>query len=284
MKIDFSYLAHRTFPVRTGCFILGLLLLWLPFSIPIYLFIQDTNLASILAIALLYTEFIFLLNLWGRFVKKQSKIISHYGLEFTRLNGIEMLQGLAIGLTSVLILFSLEGWFGWLVWQKPQAFFQQIILAGLLVGIGVGLAEELLFRGWLLAELQQDYNSHVSAWANAIIFAVSHFIKPWLAIIHTLPQFPALVLLGLTQVWGKRWRNGRLGLPIGLHSGLVYGYYIINVGNLVRYTGFVPDWITGIDRNPLQGMMGILFIGAIALWMRRKYRLKRERGTGNGEQ
>jgi len=279
MKIDFSYLAHRTVPVRLGCFVCGLLLLWLPFSLPIYLIIRDTNLASILAIALLYIEFIFLLNVWGRFVKKQSKIISHYGLVFTRLNGGEILQGLAIGLTSVLILFSLEGWFGWLVWQKPPAFFPQIVFQGLLVGIAVGFAEELLFRGWLLAELQQDYNPRVSAWANAIIFAVSHFIKPWSAIIHTLPQFPALVLLGLTQVWGKRWRNGRLGLPIGFHSGLVYGYYIINVGNLVKYTGLVPDWITGVDRNPLQGIMGILFMGAIALWMRRNYRLKKERGT-----
>ncbi|MTJ07017.1 CPBP family intramembrane glutamic endopeptidase [Anabaena sp. UHCC 0204] len=270
MKINLTQLTQYPVPVRLGCFILALTLLWLPLAAPIYWLVQDTNLESILTMVILYVEFIFLLNIWGKKVYQQPGIFNYYGLEFTRLNGVDMLKGLAIGLISVLVLFSLEGLFGWLVWQQPQVLLVKIVLEGLLVSLGVGFAEELLFRGWLLDELQRDYKLNIALWINAILFALAHFIKPLEALIHTLPQFPALVLLGLTQVWGKRWRRGRLGLPIGLHSGLVWGYYIINVGELTKYSGQVPDWVTGVNNNPLQGVMGVFFMGILAWWIGNK--------------
>lgn len=277
MKINLGKIAQIPAPLRVGCFILCLLMLWLPLALPIYWLVENTNLESILTLVILYVEFIFLLNIWGKKVYQKPGIFSHYGLEFTRINGVELLQGLAIGLTCVLVLFCLESVLGWLVWQQPKVFLVEIILEGLLVSLGVGFAEELLFRGWLLDELQQDYKLNIALGIDAILFAVSHFIKPLEAIIHTLPQFPALVLLGLTQVWGKRWRRGRLGLPIGLHGGLVWGYYIINVGQLTKYSGQVPDWVTGVNNNPLQGVMGMVFMGGLAWWMGSKQQVKSDR-------
>ena len=217
---------------------------------------------------LLYAEFIVLVRLWGKYVYKQPELLQHYGLKLTRNNGLELLIGLAIGLIGVLILFGLEGLLGWLVWQQPKVFFLKILFESLIVGLGVGFAEELLFRGWLLNELERDYRKSVALWANAVIFATSHFIKPLEAMIHSLPQFPALVILGLTQVWGKRSCKGRLGLPIGLHGGLVSGYYIINVGELIRYNGQVPDWVTGVNKNPLAGVMGLVVLSVIAFWIK----------------
>lgn len=268
MKTNFVLLAQRPAPIRLGCFILALLLLWLPFAAPIYLLVDDSNLVSILTMVLLYVEFIFLLKLWGKYVYQEFRILQHYGLEISRTNGIDLVNGLAFGIINIFLLFGLQGLFGWLAWQQPHSFLLRIVLEGFIVGLAVGFAEELLFRGWLLNELQRNYSPGVSSWTNAILFAVLHFIKPLEAIIHTLPQFPALVLLGLTQVWGKRWRRGRLGLPIGLHGGLVWGYYIINVGQLIKYSGQVPDWVTGVNNNPLQGVMGVLFMSLLALWMR----------------
>lgn len=270
MRINLERISQSPAPLRLGCFIIALLLLWLPLAIPIYLLVSDTNLESILTMVILYVEFIFLLKLWGQRVYQQPKILTHYGLEFSRPNGIDFIKGLAIGLISILIVFSLQGLFGWVIWQQPKVLLLKIILEGLLVSFGVGFAEELLFRGWLLDELERDYNLGLATWIDAILFAIAHFIKPLAAIIHTLPQFPALVLLGLTQVWGKLGTRGRLGLPIGLHSGLVWGYYIINVGELTKYAGVVPDWITGVNNNPLQGIMGVLFMGGLAGWMRGK--------------
>jgi membrane protease YdiL (CAAX protease family) len=263
-------LAKRPAPVRLGFFILMLLVLWLPFAAPIYLLVRDANLVSILTMVLLYAEFIFLLKIWGKHVHQQPQILQHYGLEITRHNGLDLLRGLAIGLTNIWILFGIESILGWLVWQQPKVFLLQIILEGFIVGLAVGFAEELLFRGWLLDELERDYSQRAAMWIDAVAFAALHFIKPLDAIIQTLPQFPALVLLGLTQVWAKRWQRGRLGLPIGLHGGLVGGFYIINVGGLIQYTGEVPDWVTGVYQNPLMGVMGLFLMSILALWMSRR--------------
>ena len=274
MKLYLVNLAQYPAPIRLGIFVLALLLLWLPIAAPIYWLVHDQNLVNILTLPLLYGEFIFLVRLWGKYVYLQPKLLRHYGLQRTRRNGRELLFGLGIGIIAILSLFLVEGWLGWLLWQPPKIFLPQLILEGFVVALGYGLAEELLFRGWLLDELQRDYRPRVVLWANALVFALLHFIKPLPEIIHTSPQFGGLLLLGLTLVWAKRSGGGRLGLPIGLHAGFVWGNYIINVGQLVKYSGQVPDWITGVNRNPLAGVTGLLFLGAIALGMSRMARTK----------
>ncbi len=272
MKINFLRLSQYPAPVRLGIFILALLLLWLPIAAPIRLLVRDDNLVTILTMPLLYVEFILLLRVWGKKVYKQTQILRHYGLERTPQNAIDLLHGLAIGLINILILFGVEGLLGWLVWQKPSIFLLRVILEGLIIALAYGFAEELLFRGWLFDELQRDYNLNVVVWATAVIFAVSHFIKPLPEIIRTSPQFFGLLLLAFFLVCAKRWRRGRLGLSIGLHAGLIWGYYIINVGQLTKYSGAVPDWVTGVNRNPLAGLMGLVLLSVLALWMGRKSR------------
>ncbi len=272
MKINFLRLSQYPAPVRLGIFILVLLLLWLPIAAPIRLLVRDDNLVTILTMPVLYVEFILLLRLWGKKVYKQTQILRLYGLERTPQNAIDLLHGLAIGLINILILFGVEGLLGWLVWQKPSIFLLRVILEGLIVALAYGFAEELLFRGWLFDELQRDYNLSVVVWATAVIFAVTHFIKPLPEIIQTSPQFFGLLLLAFFLVCAKRWRRGRLGLSIGLHAGLIWGYYIINVGQLTKYSGAVPDWVTGVNRNPLAGLMGLVLLSVLALWMGRKSR------------
>lgn len=248
-------------------FLVVLLLLWLPVAAPIYLWGHDPNLVTILTMGLLFGEFLLLLRWWGKNVYHQPQLLKRYGLAGTRQNGLNLLKGLSIGLLFTLGLFALEGLFGWLQFGTPPVILPRIILEGLVSALGIGFAEELVFRGWLLDELQRDYGPRASLWADAAIFAALHFLKPVSEMIRTLPQFPGLLLLGLTLVWAKRSSKELLGLPIGLHAGLVWGYYIINVGQLVEYTNQVSPWITGVDRNPVAGGMGLLFLSILAFWM-----------------
>lgn len=222
---------------------------------------------------LLFGEFLWLLRWWGRKVYGRTRLLKHYGLVRSRKNGFDLLKGLSIGVAFTFGLFVLEALLGWLQFQPPQLALPRLILEGFISALGIGFAEELVFRGWLLDELQKDYSLKTSLWVDATIFAVSHFLKPLSEIIRTFPTFPALLLLGLTQVWAKRSCNGRLGLPIGLHAGLVWGYYIINVGQLVRYSNQVSPWITGVDNNPIAGVMGLLFLGVLAAWMSKRQAL-----------
>ncbi|MEG4588673.1 CPBP family intramembrane metalloprotease [Microcoleus sp. MOSTC5] len=261
-------IASYPFPLRVIIFLLILLAIWLPLAAPIYLLVKDSNLATILTMGLLFSEFLFLVPRWGKQVYGQTQLLKSYGLINTRKNGFELLIGLAIGLLLTFSLFAVQGLFGLVAWQNSDNL-PRIIAEGLLSALGVGFAEELVFRGWLLDELQRDYNYKISLWANSLVFALSHFLKPVAAMLRSWPQFPGLLLLGLILVWGKRSRQNRLGLSIGLHAGLIWGYYIINIGQLVRYSGSVPNWVTGVNGNPLAGAIGLLFLSVLALGMRK---------------
>ena len=265
--INVNKIASYPFPLRIIIFLLILAVIWLPIAAPIYLLVKDSNLATILTMGWLFTEFLLLLPRWGKQVYGQTQLLKSYGLVNTRQNGFDLLIGLAIGISIAFTLFSVQGLLGFVAWQNSHNL-PRIIAEGLLSALGVGFAEELVFRGWLLDELQRDYNAQISVRANSLVFALSHFIKSVEGMLRTWPQFPGLLLLGLILVLAKRSRQNRLGLSIGLHAGLVWGYYIINVGELVRYSGSVPDWVTGINGNPLAGAIGLLFLSVLAVGMR----------------
>ena len=253
-------------PIRIGVFLFALLIVWLPLAAPVYFLLDDPNLVTILTMGLMFAVFLWLLRFWGNQIYKTS-LLKRYGLLSTRQNGLEWLKGLSIGLLFTLGLFLLEGLLGWV--KLTFSVNIKIVAEGLLSAIGIALVEELVFRGWLLDELQQDYSPPVVLWADAVVFALLHFLKPVDEIIRTLITFPALVLLGLTLVWAKRSHRHRLGICIGLHAGLVWGWYIVNVGQLVHNSRQIPAWIIGIDGNPLAGVMGLLFLGGLAGWMRK---------------
>ncbi|NJL89984.1 MAG: CPBP family intramembrane metalloprotease [Coleofasciculaceae cyanobacterium SM2_1_6] len=268
MKFNPQIIAHYPVSKRLGIFVSLLLLVWLPLAAPIYLLVADQNLVSILTLVLLYLEFVILLRWWGRVVYQEPRLLTRYGLEASWGNGQLILLGLAIGVALVTGMFLFQGWWGWLRWQAPGQNFLQIVLEGLLMSLAIGTAEELLFRGWLWDELRRDYSLRTSLVVNTLIFATLHFLKPLEAMLASLPQFPGLILLGLALIWAKQRSNGKLGLAIGLHGGLVWGYYLINVGNLITYTGTVSDWITGVGKNPLAGLVGLGFLGITAGVMR----------------
>lgn len=254
-----------------------LLLLWLPGAIPAYFLLRHPNTVTIVTMAWMFIVFLLLLRFWSQ--QYGQLFFKRYGLEWTRQNGIDLLKGLMIGLGSVLSLFILKWSAGWIELGTPSAL-GRTVAEGLLSAVGIGLAEELVFRGWLLDELQQDYSSKTALWANATIFALLHFLKPLEEIVRTWLQFPGLVLLGLTLVWARRGHQQRLGICIGLHAGLVWGYYLVDVGQLIESSSFPV--ITGIDGNPLAGLLGLTLLSILAGWSARGAG-KNPCGTRKGE-
>ncbi|MGC9502976.1 lysostaphin resistance A-like protein [Baaleninema sp.] len=256
---------------------LGLLLLgWLPLAIPIYHFVPDANTASILGTLLLYGEFLYLVRWWGRRFYGETRVFQRYGLETNGGSPLpsrqilrEFTRGWIGGLLGLAVLFGLETVLGWIRWRSPEMAISRLLLEAVFVGSAVGFAEEVLFRGWLWDELRRDYRVSIATVANAVIFAILHFLKPPSEILRTLPQFIGLVLLGLLLVKVKLHTQGRLGFPIGLHGGLVGGYYLINVGQWIAYTEAVPSWVTGIDKNPLAGVLGLLVLSGMLLIYRK---------------
>lgn len=272
---NFYPIGDRPFPIRLVIFVGILLLIWLPLAIPIYGLVDDPNWVGILTLALLYGEFIALLKMWGRRVYNDPQMLRSCGLEFGRTTGRNLAIGFGIGGGGVVILFAIATALGGVIWEPFPPTFSRIFIEGLLVALGVGFAEELFFRGWLLEELRRDYSPAIALWSNSLLFAILHFIKPPEEILRTWLQFPGLLLLGMILVWAKDATrsqtnpHGSLAVAIALHAGLVWSYYLVNVGELVTYTGTLPEWITGIDHNPLAGVLGLLCLGEMATLIRR---------------
>lgn len=271
MKKTLTQIRSFPAPIRIILFLILLLSFWLPVAIPIqFLLNNKPNLVTILVMGWLFILFFILIKVIGQEIYQHSHPYQKIGLIRNSRNGKELLQGLSLGLVLTFTLFLLQSLFGWLNWQENTLPLWRLILEGALTGIGVAFAEESVFRGWLLNELEQDYSPKIALWTSGIIFALAHFLKPLPVMLETLPAFPGLLLLGLILVWARRSNQGRLGLAIGLHGGLVWGYYIVDVGQLIAYTQTVSPAITGIYGNPIAGVMGWLFLLGLAVGLQRR--------------
>ena len=278
--MNFERLNSYKAPVRIILFLLTLLVIWLPIAAPLHLIFGES--VGVALTILLYCGFLGLIWFWGRKISKYAQPFRYYGLDCTRKNGRDFLFGLGVGCITLIIFCFLQVSLGWLTvqtttWQVPLSAkflpaigvyfvdWQGAILPGLLTSVGVGFAEEMLFRGWLLSELERDYSKKTALISASLVFAILHFIKPLNVILATWSQFVGLVVLSVALVLARRRCNGRLGVSIGLHSGLVWCYYVVNTTHWLKPTGIVPEWVTGINGNPIAGVMGIAFLSAIAI-------------------
>lgn len=269
---------------RIIVFLLALVALWSPFALCFYgvgYLSGQTDWTNALALAALYSCFIVHAWWWGRYGYGWSMPLRAYGLVFCWRYLYELVLAVLAGFSLVCLLFGIEVVLGWAsIYPKPLLM---IALEGLVVGLGFGFAEELLFRGWLLTELQLTLSRPKAILWSSIVFAIAHFIKPLPEILKTSPQFLGLLLLGLIlgssryfycrqhprhKVLSSKGSFSSLSLPMGFHGGLIWGYYIVDVADLVLPSGRVPEWVTGIGGNPLSGALGVSILSflTVAAW------------------
>ena len=250
----------RTLPawLRIPTFVMPFLLLWLV--------LEAGLLPDLATIGILYFLVVVGFGLWGRWIHRQAHPYRTLGLENSPQFYWEMLAGAIAGFGGVFLLFVLEGWLGWVEWPPVKPM---VLLLGLLNAIAtataVGFAEELLFRGWLLAELRLNYKGWLAGAVTTFIFAATH---QWGA------QFLGLLLVGTILVRAKVLSRDRLGLAIGLHGGWVFAISLVNIASLLSPTGSAPIWVTGFDGNPLAGIAGVTALCLTLLGIELYYQLK----------
>jgi membrane protease YdiL (CAAX protease family) len=166
---------------------------------------------------------------------------------------------------SVLLL-----WSGMARWH-PNLSSAELANA-LALGLGVGFAEEVLFRGWLWGELAFHLGRGRGALAQAVIFSLVH-ARPDLGVAGLVGLLGGLVLLGLALAWQRRADNGLLWGAVGLHGGLVGGWFALLQGALVVRPDS-PLWLVGpggASPNPVGGLLGWLGLGGLALLLVRAH-------------
>ena len=166
----------------------------------------------------------------------------------------------------LLILIPIIGtqWGSWLGNISPEIIINAIFLI-----IGVGFAEELIFRGWLLEELKNQFGLKKAIIAQASIFSIVHigFDLPFWQMTSILSGLFLLgILLSLIRLKDK---NSLWGC-IGLHGGLVGLWFITNNG-LVDISKDYPKWIFG-PGNPLGGILGICIMLVFCFFYLKSYK------------
>ena len=134
----------------------------------------------------------------------------------------------------------------------------EIILNTIFLIIGIGFAEELIFRGWLQEEFKKQFGLKKAIILQASLFSIVHigFDLPfWQMISILIGLFLLGILLSLIRLKDK---NSLWGC-IGLHGGLVGLWFITNNG-LLEISKSSPKWLVGpgvSNTNPLGGLYGI---------------------------
>ncbi len=151
-----------------------------------------------------------------------------------------------------------------------------VLLNGLALLLGVGLAEELLFRSWLWGELALELGGNPRADQRAMVLQAVLF-----SLVHTrfnlgplasVGLLGGLGMLGLALALQRRADGGALHGAIGLHGGLVGGWFVLQNGLLTIAPG-TPAWIQGPGgafANPLGGLIGWCAL-AVLLTARRRW-------------
>ena len=111
-------------------------------------------------------------------------------------------------------------WSGVALW-KPDLSLAEASNA-LALGLGVGFAEELLFRGWLWGELALHLGRARGAMAQAVLFSLVH-ARADLGVAGLVGLLVGLLLLGLALAQQRQADGGLIWGAVGLHGGLVGG-------------------------------------------------------------
>ena len=184
------------------------------------------------------------------------------------LKGILLAMGLLSLITSIVCV---GGWGRWVGQLEAIA-----VVNALLLCLGVGCAEELIFRGWLWTELNRIIGSRYGAVVQASIFSLVHtrFNLGFFAMAGLLI---GLLLLGLVLACQRRRDRGTLWGCIGLHGGLVAGWFLLQNG-LLELSPQSPSWLIGPGGNQANPLGGAVGIGVLAMLLWREWRLS-QRGA-----
>jgi hypothetical protein len=243
---------------------------WLPIAIPLLSWVgwhpfQPLQIAQKLnAIASLYLIAPIIISVVVRYSEKSW---SSYGISLTDLSRtlVSLVSGITLSLCGLALVFFTENALGWVDWElKSWEEVLGISLPILLLALFIGGCEELIFRGFIQTELQENYTPIIATIITSSIFALSHLIWEW---DKTLPELPGLWLLGIVLTQARWVNQGNLGLAWGLHAGWVWGLTCLDTAQILVYTGKGSVWFTGWAQNPLAGVSGILclLLTAVAL-------------------
>ena len=277
-KIYFKFIFFSPKLLSTIIFIPFLYLCGWILATPILLLSLDKEKISLIGTIFTFLIFIFSLPKWFEIRWGLKNTWELVGVKKTK-NNRKLIHSFIKGLFLAIVLLSLIlipiVSFGWGYWIGKISL--DILINAIFLLIGVGFAEELVFRGWLLEELKNQFGLKKAILAQASIFSAVHvgFDLPFWEMIGILT---GLFFLGILLSLIRLNDNNSLWGCIGLHGGLV-GLWFLTNNELLAISKDSPKWLVGqglINTNPLGGIFGISLIIIFCLSYLLKFKNKFE--------
>ncbi len=237
-----------------------------------YLFNREisSNNLSIIGTIITFILFISVLPSWGRIRWKTNHLWASIGLDFQ--NKFLALKIFLSGfIFSVFLLFLLFVFFfvcGW-VERIDYIKFTELLNAILLI-VGIVFAEEIVFRGWLMQEMNLLFGFRRGMIFQSMIFSLAHY-RSDIGFLALIPFLTGLFLFGLVLTLRRTFDRGSLLGCIGLHGGLVGIWYLFDSG-MVVFSSNTPYLFLGPSENmvnPIGSVFGITIL-LITIFVQRR--------------
>ena len=232
----------------------------------------SSNSLSIIGTIITFFLFLIVLPSWGRIRWKIDDVWLAIGLNFK--NKSRILNTFISGFIFSFFLLSifclciyLCGFIDGFNSIKFAEFLNAIFLI-----ISIVLAEEIVFRGWLLEEMVLLFGLRKGIIFQSAIFSFAHY-RSDLGILALIPFLIGLFLFGLALTLRRAVDNGSLWGCIGFHGGLVGIWYLIDSGLLI-FSVDTPYYLLGPSKNminPISSVIGIVILLVTIFFQRRLF-------------
>ncbi len=237
-----------------------------------YLFKGDisSNELSIIGTIITFFLFLFILPSWGKIRWKTNNLWFYLGLDMTnKSRAIKVFFGGFTFSFFLLLIFCLfiyiNGWIDGFNYIKIGTLLNAIFLIA-----GIVLAEEIIFRGWLMEEMILLFGLRRGIILQSAIFSLAHY-RSDISLIALIPFLAGLFLFGLVLTLRRTIDKGSLLGCIGLHGGLVGIWYLFDSGMII-FSANTPYYFLGPSKymvNPIGSVIGIIIL-LITLFAQRR--------------
>tara|TARA_Y100001968_G_scaffold268825_1_gene259394 strand:- start:720 stop:1571 length:852 start_codon:yes stop_codon:yes gene_type:complete len=232
----------------------------------------SSNTLSIIGTIITFFLFILILPIWAQIRWKNNHLWLDFGFNDKHkyrifklfFNGFLSAFYLLFIFLIFLFVFGFVNHFG-------SINLKNILDATLLI-IGIVLAEELIFRGWLMEEMILLFGMKRGIFFQSLIFSIAH-LRFDIGFFSLIPFLIGLFLFGLVLTLRRIKDKGSLLGCIGLHGGLVAIWHIFESG-MVTFSIHTPYYFLGPSKemqNPIGSILGIIILLIVIFFQRRLF-------------
>ena len=232
----------------------------------------SSNNLSIIGTIITFLLFLVILPSWGRIRWKTNHLWLSIGLDFkNKFRAIKIFfSGFMFSFFLLLIFCFLLFLFGWV---DSVDYIKLIdLLNAILLIFGIVLAEEIVFRGWLMEEMVLLFGLRKGIVFQSAIFSIAHY-RSDIGLIALIPFLTGLFLFALVLTLRRTIDKGSLWGCIGLHGGLVGIWYLFDSGMII-FSIDTPYYLLGPSKymvNPIGSVIGISILLIIIFFQRRLF-------------